>query len=294
MADSSSTLNVQDGASVCQVLDRAAEANLNSPLRAGSVVGLGEEGTLLVTGDLHDQRVHFAKIRKLAALDKSPHHHLLLQELVHGERLVNGLDLSYRTLAEAADLALRYPGQVHVLLANHELAQINGDDISKNGISSVGAFDQGLDYVFGEDADDVREAIVRYVQSLPLALRCANGVMCCHSLPSQFHRSRFDPMVLTRVPTDDDYRGPAGSAYLLVWGRNIAQTWADDLASLWNAELFLLGHQPAEMGYELAGDTMVILNSDHEHGVVVPVDLSTRPTRAELVDQILPLAAMSG
>lgn len=294
MAEQATRLNVQNAGSVCDTLNRAAEANLACPLRSGALIDLGHEGRLTVAGDLHDHRDHFIKVCRFAALNESPRNYLVIQEMIHGEKLVNGLDLSYRLLVEAAALSLQFPDQVHLLLANHELAQINGDDISKHGVSSVAAFNQGLEFVFGDETDDVRLAIVRYVRSLPLALRCANGVMCCHSLPSQYHRARFDPMVLTRMPTREDLLGPTGSAYLLVWGRNIAQSWATDLASLWNVELFLLGHQPAEMGYELCGDTMIILNSDHEHGVVLPVNLAQRYSRVELVDEILPLAAMHG
>ncbi len=294
MTSSLAKVNVQNAEVVCDVLDRAAHANLNSPQRNGSVIDLPHHGQLLITGDLHDARINFAKVLSLAALGQSPDRHVILQEMVHGENLVNGVDLSYRMLVEAAALSLQYPQQVHTLLANHELAQINGDDISKHGVSSVDAFNDGIDFVFGDDGDAVRKAIIRYVKSFALAVRCANGIMCCHSLPHQRHREKFDPMVLTRTPNDHDLYGPKGSAYLMVWGRNIAQNWASDLASLWGCDEFVMGHQPAEMGYECAGDTMLILNSDHSHGVALPIDLAQRYNRVELIDQIIPLAAVAG
>jgi hypothetical protein len=57
-------------------------------------------------------------------------------------------------------------------------------------------------------------------------------------------------------------------------------------------ELFVLGHQHADMGWEEIGESVLILNSDHDHGVALPVDLSKRYTRDELIEQILPLAAV--
>ena len=285
--------DLRDPMVVADLFNEAAEANLAFDLRRGAVIDLPDQGHMLITGDMHDHRVNFAKAVRFANLAKMPGNHLLLQELIHGERLVNGMDLSYRTAAEAAALQLQYPGRVHVLLSNHELAQINGEDIAKHGISSIDAFHAGLEYVFDDEAEAVHDAYAEWIRSLVLAVRCENGLFCAHSLPSPRKRADFDPMVLTRDLTDVDLLGPNGSAHLMVWGRNLAQGWADDLATLWNTEQFVLGHQHAEMGYELCGDTMLILASDHEHGVCLPVNLQHPYSRAELVDAILPFAAMS-
>ena len=285
-------IDLRDAESVCSLLEQAGELNLHSPLRHGSVIDLPDRGNMVISGDLHDNRLHLKKLINLADLHESPNNHLLVQEVIHGGRMINGMDLSYLTLMDVAVLQLRYPGQVHMLLANHELAQVNGDDISKGGISYVKTFNDGLDFVFGEDADDVREMIKFYVRTFALAVRCANGVMCCHSLPSTVRAKTFDPMILTRVPTTEDLQGPGGAAYVMVWGRNFSQEWADTLASMWNCRLFILGHQPADMGYELRGDTMMILNSDHEHGVALPIDLAHEYSRVELVENIVPLVAV--
>ncbi len=284
-------LNVQDAEAVCDVLDAAAKINHEHPLRNGSVIDLPDKGKLTISGDLHDHRENLRKIMRLAELSK-PDRHLIMQETVHSERLISGRDLSYRTLVEVAHLIVRYPQQVFVLQSNHELAQVNGEDIAKYGISLIEAFNDGVEYMFGEDADYVFQALDRYVRSLPLAVRCANGILAAHSLPSPTRRNSFDPMVLNRELTEDDLSSPTGSAYLLVWGRNLTQEWADDLAAVWGVKQFVLGHQPAEMGYELCGETMLILASDHEHGVVLPIDLATEYDRDALMDQVIPLAAV--
>ena len=109
----------------------------DSPGRRGSVDRLPGAGRLLVTGDLHDHSGHLAKIVHLAGLGRSTGHHVVLQELIHGERLINGLDFSYRMLGRVADLVLAHPGQVHPLLANHELSQLTGRGVSKGAGNSV-------------------------------------------------------------------------------------------------------------------------------------------------------------
>lgn len=285
-------LNVQNADAIRAVFDQAAEQNLQQSARNGSVIELGSSGQLTVGGDLHDHRTNFVKLVRLAGLNGGPGRHLVLQELVHGEKLFNGRDLSYRTAAEAAQLQLRWPGRVHMLLSNHELAQATGEDIAKHGSSSVEAFHMGLEYVFGEDCDAVHESFECYVRSLPLAVRCANGVLLAHSLPAPRKREEFDPFVLTRRCTEQDLAAPDGSAYLMVWGRHLTQEWADDLASLWGVEQFVLGHQRAEMGYALLGDSMLVLESDHAHGMALQFNLSQSYTRAQLTEVMLPLAAV--
>jgi len=61
----------------------------------------------------------------------------------------------------------------------------------------------------------------------------------------------------------------------------------------WNARVFVLGHQPADMGYETEADRILILNSDHEHGVALPIDLSRTYDLDALIEAIVPLAAIT-
>lgn len=287
----SPAVDYHDAQAACQLLRDASAANLDEKRRHGSIVDLPRTGTLWVTGDLHDARDNLRKMIKLVRW-QDPDHHLILHELIHGPRLTNNCDFSYRTLLDAAALKVRFPEQVHFLLANHELAQIQHDEILKGKISVVQAFLDGLDYVFGEDATKVEMAMMKFIRSMPMAVRCANGLFCAHSLPNQRKRAQFDPSIVDRVPTRADLLGPNGSAHLMVWGRNIAQDWADDLAAYWSVECFALGHQPAEMGYETHEQSMLILNSDDEHGMVLEVDLSQPAERDPLIDKLIPLAGV--
>jgi hypothetical protein len=283
--------DLRDARVVAELFDQAAQANLQSPLRLGSVIGLPDRGSLLITGDLHDHSPNLQRILKLAALDHGPDRYLVLHEVVHGPHLVNGCDLSVRTLAKIASLILRFPGQVHLMLANHELAQLGGEGILKAGVSVVESFDRGIAFIYGDGATLVNEALQRFIRSLTLAVRCANGVFCCHSLPSPRHLKGFDTSVIRRVPTDMDL-APAGHAYNMVWGRKHTQELADALGGVWDVRVFVMGHQPAEMGFYTEGDSMLVLASDHEHGVALPIDLSHTYGRDDLVDRIVPLASV--
>ena len=286
------THDLQDSDTVIDLFNRAAEVSLAAPGRKGSCCELPAHGRLLMTGDLHDHGPNYQRIVALADLDANEDHHLALHEVIHGEYRIDGRDHSVRMLARVAGLQVQYPKQVHVLLGNHELAQVSGAEILKGGCSPVESFDEGLDFIFDEAADAVRQAMGRFVRSMLLAVRCANGVFCSHSLPSPRSLDTFDPTIIERLPREEEllYNG---SAYSMVWGRNHTEALAEDLAEDWRVRLFVMGHQPVDFGYELEGDSMLILGSDTDHGAALPIDLSkTYPDRAALVDEIVPLASV--
>jgi hypothetical protein len=283
--------DLQSATVVSFLFSRAAAANLDCPLRKGSTVHLPRKGRLLITGDLHDNGRNLQRIIKLAALHESADNYLILHEIIHGPHLVNGRDLSVRTLARVAELKLKYPNQVHILLANHELSQIAGAGISKDGLNVCEAFNAGIDFIYGDAADKIRAGIDRYVRSLNLAVRCDNGLFISHSLPGFRKLENFDPAVIDRELTDADLQS-GGSAYDMVWGRHHSQELADQLAARWGVKVFIMGHQPTDEGYQVQGTSMLILACDHNHAQVVPVDLSKRYTLDNLLESLVPLAGV--
>lgn len=244
-----------------------------------------------MTGDLHHHALNLERVVQLAALDEDPDHHLVLHEAVHGPDMTGGRDLSIRTLARVAAAKAAYPHQVHLLQSNHELAQLLGEGIMKTSLNVVEAFDAGLVYLYADAAEAVHEALQDYILSLLLAVRCANGVFCSHSLPSPPQMKRFDPTVIDRTPTEADLRR-GGSAHMMVWGRHHTDEQAARLKEIWGVDLFLTGHQPADMGYELEGESVMILASDHAHGMALPINLTVPCTMHQLEQQLVPLAGI--
>ena len=87
--------------------------------------------------------------------------------------------------------------------------------------------------------------------------------------------------------------GIGGSAYHMVWGRHQNKKISQELAEAWGVEQFVLGHQPAEMGWETEADNILIIASDHDHGVALPMDLSRTYSRDELIEALVPLNSVS-
>jgi hypothetical protein len=289
-------IDLADPDVVCRVLEDGARANLDAACREGSVDVASAPGRLIATGDLHDNPLHLARLIDAAALEADPAH-LTLHEIIHSDRLIAGVDMSYRALTRVAALKAAHPEHVHTLLANHELAQIVGAGIIKDGVRVVEAFNDGLDYAFEDDAGRVAGAIEAFVKSMGLALRCntpRGDILCAHSLPGPAMMARFDPGVLERALTDADYEPRQGSAHLMVWGRGYDAELIEDLVERWGVTMFILGHEYAENGVLFVPPCAIVLNSDHERGVYLPIDLGNPPGAGEAVMGVVSLGGVRG
>ena len=272
------------------LLGKAAGSLAASPVRVRCAVRLPARGRLLVTGDVHDDTLRFEAAVRAARLGQSRDHHLVLQEIIHGATLHDGADMSHRLLARVAELVLAYPGQVHPILANHEIAQCRGHDIEKGGINCTVAFDNGLWEAFGEESHLAAEAVARFVQAMPLAVVTANGVAVTHSLPSATLMRHFDERVLERVLVDEDFDPPYGAAHLLTWGRTQTPEQLASLAREWGVRAFIVGHAPAPEGVEFRAPNMVVLGTGHEKGRVIDLDLAApAPDAASIAANALPV-----
>ena len=262
---------------VVETLGCATEENTLSPMRVMQVVTLPEEGEVWMTGDMHDHRRNFDRLVYNADLANNPQRHLVFHELIHGDRFdENGADGSWETLYKAAALKCDYPSQVHFLLANHDLAQIYGEGIMKAGMSVCEAFNKGLKRDFASQSGIVNASLTEFLLSLPLAIRCPNGLFFCHSLPTDDQIPAFDYTVFNRVLTGPDYKRRTGPVYQLIWGRHMTPAMVEQFASNVGASLIVTGHQPQDTGYAVNGPQHLIVASDHNQGVFLPIELSER------------------
>lgn len=290
-----STIDYNDAGAVITLLKEAGAHCRGERYRCGSVVRLPAEGWLLATGDLHDNPFHLDKMLNAIRLDKSEDRHIYVHELIHGERLINGMDFSYRMICRVAELKCSRPNQFHPILANHELSQMTGRGVSKGAGDSVALFRDALDFVFGEEeAKAVDQAICEFIRSWPLAIVTEHGVLCAHSVPSEAAMKSFDTTILERDLDESDYEARTGSAYQMTWGRRHSAEHLDRLAEIFGVEVFCLGHEHAETGCQPVGKRGIVLNSDHERGAVLPIDLSSTPlpSRDELMWSMRQIASL--
>ncbi len=293
------TIDMSNPQEVAQTLRQGAQANRDASCRQGSIDRIEAPGHLIATGDTHDHPKNFRAVVAAAGLDGefgSEPKHLTLHEIIHPDLKPSKpgdpppVDTSYRGLTRVAWLKAQYPEFVHFLLANHELAQAIDALIVKNGVRCVKAFNDGIDQEFGDDAETVRDAVKDFVFSMPIALRacCPQGdILCAHSLPGPGMMDRFDTTILSRDLTEQDYEPRVGSAHLMTWGRGYDHEQLEDLVERWGVNLFILGHEHATNGYSLVEPNAIVLNTDHDKGVYLPIDLDHEPTLAQAATNLV-------
>jgi hypothetical protein len=276
-----------------EIFESAMDENRLSPMRKEQVVHLPAEGEVWMTGDIHDHHRNFNKLLNAVDLENNPQRHLILHELIHGDHFDSaGAEGSWHTLYRAAELKANFPGQVHFLMANHDLAQIHGEGIMKAGLSVCEAFNAGLKRDFGSVYSRVNVIITEFLLSLPLAIRAPNGLFFCHSLPTDSQMPAFDFTVFDRPLTGPDYKRKVGPVYQLIWGRGVTPAGVDQFLEKVNASMVITGHQPQETGFATNGEKHLIIASDHNQGVFLPLDLAVTYTMDELVHRLQKYVAL--
>jgi len=277
---------------IIDLLEKAANANHADPFRRGNVIHLPAKGWLVATGDIHGHRRNFERIVTFADLQNNPQTHVVLQEIIHGgPKDSQGRCLSHQLLFDVARYKLRFSEQVHIIMANHDIAFFHDSEVVKNGREMNRSINSALHEQFQQNSERVREAINKFLYSQPLAVRCQNRIWLSHSLPSDRFAEQFDPDILNRPLTDSDTIRP-GSTYLLIWGRNHSQQLLDKMAKLFDVDIFILGHQAQEQGWSRAGENLIIIASDHNHGCLLPIELAKSYTIDDLTSLIVPLTSI--
>ncbi len=277
---------------IIDLLNRGIQANHTDKFRRGNLIHLPARGSLVVGGDIHGHRRNLERLITYANLAGRPDRHVILQEIIHGgpEDDAGGC-LSYQLLFKAVQWKLDFPDQVHFVMGNHDTACIISSEVMKNGKEMNRAMSAALEREFRLAHADVELAIRQFLFSQPLAVKCANRIWVSHSLPSDRLAEQFDAGIFERDLRIEDCKKP-GSAYLLTWGRRHSQATVNHMARLLDVDIFVLGHQPQPDGWRRAGDNLIILASDHNHGHMLRIDLAKTCAIDELTQSIIPLASI--
>ncbi|HTN75492.1 MAG TPA: metallophosphoesterase [Pirellulaceae bacterium] len=277
----------QDVEQIIAIYHQAAECNRATPARQGNVVVLDHEvaDEVMITADLHGHRFNFNKLLKLADLEQQPRRHLIMQEVCHGgPTYPGGGCMSHIMLEDVARLKVRFPNQFHFLMSNHELAELTDYPITKNRRVLNLTFRCGLHEMYGNQAEQVREACLEFLGSLPLAARCGQTFIC-HSLPERVDEVGFDSSVFQR-PLEPADLACDGAAFQLVWGRDFRPANADAFARLVHAEMLIHGHEPCPNGYNVPNPRQLILDCCTDRACYLTLRPGEKLSQKELVGRI--------
>ena len=270
---------------VLEIMARAAKASLADPCRRGQLIELPGKGDVLVTGDLHGNLANFQRIVQLADLPHHPTRHLILQELLHA-MFEDTPDSSYLLLEEAALLKSFYPGQVHILLANHDLTEILGYDILKRGLSVLRAFATALEEAYAFNKDVVHKAYTGFLRTLPWAAATETGLFLSHSVPDAKYLELFSRELFTNADPASPELDRGCPAFRLTWGRDLSGATAAAFAARVGAEALIIGHHPCRDGHAEPNPHTLILDSKDARGSCVLLPLDQQLTRDEIVRRI--------
>jgi predicted phosphodiesterase len=277
---------------IIQICEKGAQLNYSDQFRTGNIILMPDNGRLIISGDLHGHRRNFEKIVRFADLDNNPETFVVLQEVIHGgpEDDLGGC-LSYDLLFSAIKYKIQFPRQVHLILGNHDTAVICNSDVMKAGKEMNQAMKAALQRKFATHYDDIDCAIKQYLLSQPLAVKCPNGIWISHSLPGNRFINSFSTSVFHKKLNHSDMQR-LNPVYLLTWGRRHSQKTLDKLAALLEVDVFIVGHQPQETGWAKGGNNLIILASDHNHGTLITCELAKSYNIDELIECIMPIAAI--
>jgi hypothetical protein len=241
---------------------RAADLMRATPGRRGGIIELEGAEEVMVVGDLHGNFPALKKALAIAALDRYPERHLVVQELIHGSLMYpeDRGDRSHQLLDVFAALKCQYPNRVHHILGNHELSELTGRTIGKEGEALNAKFRRGLETAYGESAGAVYESYQRLFAALPLAVRTQNRVQVCHTIPDALDLEKLDLDLVGLDVWPEEAMKRRGTIYALTWGRDTSPETADRFAAMVNADFFVTGHQPCDEGFRQANHRQIIID----------------------------------
>ena len=193
--------------------------------------------------------------------------------------------MSHGVVEEIARLKVRYPERVHLLLGNHELAELTDYPIQKNRQMLNVLFRMGLEQMYGAESERVREALLDFLKTCPLAVRISGGVFVCHSIPEGLDQRPFDRTIFTR-PLDPLEFYERGEIFHLVWGRDHRPENARTFADLMEARVLIHGHEPCPDGFSVPNPYQVILDCCGDQACYVLLSTDREWTQDEVVQRI--------
>mgnify|MGYP001567478098 CR=1 FL=1 len=277
---------------IIRLFEEAAGVLLADKHRKGDIVSLPPQGDLILTGDIHGNLANYEEIVNRAALDTNPQRHLVLHELIH-DFCNRGRDFSYEILQEAAKLKIAHPDQVHIFLGNHELAELEGEAIRKDGRTIPLVFSESRMKSLGGIGGEIREAAKKFFLALPVGLKTPANVWFSHSTPAkamhQFNLGLMEKAISpksTSVITRGDAMLKAQVIKDLVWGRDHSVGSAATFAGKVGCDVLVVGHEFAVDGILAPNTRHLILDSTRENACILHLKLDQRYTHRQCLERV--------
>ena len=153
-----------------------------------------------------------------------------------------------------------------IILGNHELSELTGRSIGKDGEGLNAKFRRGVDTAYGASRPAIFMSRTRpFSRALPLAIKTANRVYVCHTLPDASDLDTLDLELLKADSWPEEAMKRRGTIYALTWGRDTTPETADRFAAMVDADFFVTGHQPCDLGFRQANHRQIIIDGTNPY-----------------------------
>ncbi|HNZ66941.1 MAG: metallophosphoesterase [Planctomycetes bacterium] len=258
----------------------AIRGNIEDKYRHGELIEFPTQGDVIVLGDLHGNLPNFQKIVQAAQLDSHPNRHLVLQEPTHTYEAKE--DKSFLLIDEIVKLKSKYPDRVHIILGNHELSEILGREILKGGICYNILFREGMKKEYGIHYEEIRDLMIDFMKTMPLACISPNKIFISHSTPPIQYMHHYSLDFFRRDAKDPKARAMVEK---LVWGRDLTQQAADVFAKRVGCEILIVGHTACKKGFQVPNSRHIILDSKGTFATSIHFHFGKKYTQKYLVEK---------
>ena len=215
------------------------------------LIELTKKGKAMIITDLHGNLEDYFKYMELWNAFKGPDKHLIITgDFIHALENDGSIEI-IESLIE-----LNKDPMVHILLGNHELAQLTGENVFKNRINQTKAFNVMMYKAFGIEAYKKHAEYKEFFNSLAIAVKTANGVLISHAGPSLCLRNINDLKYVTINQYDP-------VLYEMVWNSvkfDNLESCVDMFLARIGCKVSIVGHTPV-YGAELIGNQLIVASS---------------------------------
>ena len=96
-------------------------------------------------------------------------------------------------------------------------------------------------------------------------IRTENRVYVCHTLPDASDLDTLDLELLKADSWPEEAMKRRGTIYALTWGRDTTPETADRFAAMVDADFFVTGHQPCDLGFRQANHRQIIIDGTNPY-----------------------------
>jgi Icc-related predicted phosphoesterase len=218
------------------------------------LIELPLKGKALIITDLHGNLEDFERYMEIWKEFNNKNNHLILTgDFIHSCYEIDGS----LEIIDSVKKNYEREKNFHVLLGNHEWAQIIDESVYKGGLNQTRDFQNLIYNKYEDQADKKLESYKKFFKTLAIAIKTDNKVLISHAGPSPHLKSEDD---IKNISENDYSRNCV--LYEMVWNRNMecSRNYLDPFLKHFNCNASIVGHTPVN-GVELHGNQLIVSSS---------------------------------